>query len=315
MGILVVVLVAATSAPPTAQLQGLVGAAEEALGPDAIVVVRELASTPSDDDARALETTLHADAVAVIACQDASCDAATLHVATTTTEPFRDRTIGFATADAPGERGRTLGFALASMIPPPAPPPPPPPPPPKPTPPPSTTTKIEDETPPSLETNSSRTHVMLDALSVIASGVGGTFGVEANGRVELGAAFAAGVSFDARFSAVDVATARSTLLMFGPFVAWSPVRAGFFSGGLRLDALAMRQVLARRDTGETRGRWVPAGRASVELAIAFTPSIGLVAFGGPEIALGTTTVVVGDATVTSLPRLRVVGGLGFRGTF
>lgn len=309
MGLLVVVLVAATASPEAAEVQGLVGAAEEALGPNAIVVVRELPATPSDDDARAIETTLHGDAVVVLTCEDPACDAARLHVGLAT-ESFHDRTIKFASADAPNERGRTLGFALASMIPPRAPPLPTPPPPPAAPPPPPTPLR---DVPPSSSTTSRR--VFVDVLSTIASGVGGTFGVEANARVELGASFFAGASFGARFSAVDAATARSTLLLLGPFVSWSPLRTGALEAGLRLDALAMRQSLSRRETGESGDRWVPAARFTVEAAAALGAHVGLVAFGGPEATLGTTRVLVGDSAVTTLPRWRAIFALGLRGSF
>ena len=308
MGLLVVVLVAATASPGAAEVQGLVGAAEEALGPDAIVVVRELPATPSDDDARAVETTLHGNAVVVLTCADPACDAARLHVGLED-DAFHDRTITFATADAAHERGRTLGFALASMIPPRAPPPPPttkPPPPPVPTP-------LRDVPP---ATTASATHrVLVDAASTIASGIGGTFGVEVNARVELGASLFVGAGFDARFSAIDALAARSTMTMLGPFVSWSPLHAGVFEAGARLDALAMRQSLSRKDTGESGGRWVPAARFTLEAAIALAPHLGVVAFGGPEVTLGRTNVLVGDTTIATLPRLRAVFGLGIRGAF
>ncbi len=111
---LVVFLIASDDATAGA----LARAAQDALGPQATIVVRAAAAPPSDEDAQATARTQRASACAVVSWQDAARLHARVHLQLEPSGPWTDRELVFEPADAAGEKGRALGFALASMLPP-----------------------------------------------------------------------------------------------------------------------------------------------------------------------------------------------------
>ncbi len=304
---LVVVLVAASTHLAADTERGLVEASESALGPGAVVVVRHEDGSPSDDGARAIATMMHADVVVVVSCGDAACDAVTLHVGGANDPVFHDRVFTFDVVDVVRERGRSLGFGLASMVPLPVkdgvePPK-------VVTPPPSIVTTIperpKDSHPPTRAT------LHFDLTWMASNGEGSTQGGELNGRSEFSAASSLGLSAALRESQLASVDARVTNARVGAFFGWKQ-RAGPFDLGFRIDALALHQVLVRHGTGETSGRWVPAADVLFESAFELSSAFAFVGYVGPEVALGSTKVTIGDATVTTLPPLRFLLGLGIR---
>ena len=98
--------------------RALVGATRDALGSNAVVVVREVSGEPSDPEALATERTENADAVAELSWTDARHQQAFVRMHIAQDQRWVERSIGFLRLDADAERGRTLGFAIASIVPP-----------------------------------------------------------------------------------------------------------------------------------------------------------------------------------------------------
>jgi len=323
--LIVVVLVAVGDAHDPSVVS-MTTSAEEALGPDAIVVVRETEATPNDKDALALGDALHADALVEVTWPDADRRRALLHVhASKGAAAWSDREIDFAANDATPERGRTLGFAVASMIPMPSessasgsPSTSPAPassatPGPAPAP-----TPMGPESPAAGEASSTR--VALELLGIASAGVGGSataYGGEVGARFRIAGDFALRLGGGMRFGTVSAATATSSTARIDAGIAWDFAHAASrrFAFGLRLDAVLLRHALARTDRDEHGVRWIPGADAFLEAAWSFTPGGAVVLAAGPEVAFGTTQIVVGDATVESIPPVRLLATLGLRARF
>ncbi len=110
-----VILVATGAANPTST--AMTRATREALGIDARIELRELGHAPTDADALAAEREVHPDAVVELNWGASNPDDASIRVHVVRSDRWIERSVGFATSDAPAERGRTLGFAVASMMP------------------------------------------------------------------------------------------------------------------------------------------------------------------------------------------------------
>lgn len=96
----------------------IVRATREALGPSTHVEVQRLDALPSDQQAAALGSELHADAVVEVTWTIPDHLHATIRMARQGAGRWLEREIGFRTADDdPTERSRTVGFAIASMLP------------------------------------------------------------------------------------------------------------------------------------------------------------------------------------------------------
>jgi hypothetical protein len=289
------------------------------------VVVRETETTPSDTDALALGDALHADALVEVTWPDADRRRAMLHVhASKGAAAWSDREIDFAANDATPERGRTLGFAVASMIPMPsessasgsastspmpnssATPGPA-----------ATATPTGAEAP---ATSEASTRVALELLGIASAGVGGSataYGGEVGARFRIAGDFALRIGGGMRFGTVSEATATSSTARIDAGVAWDFAHDASrrFVLALRLDAVLLRHALARTDRDEHGVRWIPGADAFLEVAWSFTPGGAVVLAAGPEVAFGTTRVVVGDTTVESIPPVRLLATLGLRARF
>jgi hypothetical protein len=97
--------------------RAMAGATRDALGANAVVVVREVAGEPSDSEALATERSDSADAVVELSWADAHHQQASVRMHIAQDRRWVERSIGFLRQDADAERGRTLGFAIASILP------------------------------------------------------------------------------------------------------------------------------------------------------------------------------------------------------
>jgi hypothetical protein len=288
------------------------------------VVVRETPSAPSDGDALDLGGALHADALVEVSWPDADRRRALLHVhPSKDAAAWSDREIDFAPNDATTERGRTLGFAVASMIPSPSAT--------------TTTTTISTTTsaagdPPVVAptptpahaeapgSDASTTRMALELVGVASAGVGGNataFGGEVGARFRLASDLALHVGGGVRFGSDAAADATSNTARFDAGLAWDFAHAAArrLAFGIRIDAVVLRHALARTDRDEQGVRWIPGVDAFLEAAWSFTSGGAVVLGAGPEVAFGTTHVVVGNTTVESIPPVRLLAFLGLRARF
>jgi hypothetical protein len=109
------ILVAAGERPDLTR--AMAGATRDALGANAVVVVREVTGEPNDPEALALEHSESADAVAELSWTDARHQQASVKMHIAQDQRWVERSIGFLRLDADAERGRTLGFTIASILP------------------------------------------------------------------------------------------------------------------------------------------------------------------------------------------------------
>jgi hypothetical protein len=114
---LTLVVLIAGAPPDPAFANAILHGAVETLGAETQVVFREAAGVPAESDVVALETSEHADAIAVVFWADAAKSHAELRVHVSRPPRWLHRDLGFAASDAPAEEGRAVGFAVASMIP------------------------------------------------------------------------------------------------------------------------------------------------------------------------------------------------------
>ena len=321
-------------------MQAVVPAARRPLGEGAVVVVHELESPPSDDEALALAHDLHAVSAVSVVWEDPAHTHVRLRVFLVEGSRHYDYELAFGPQDQPAERGRAIGLAMtpaltraiaaasptestALLDPAPAPPASPPPPG-NPSATEAPVASLAERTTP--EPPRAPAHPLPFAIDLAASasvGIGGsalgagpTFGLRGYvvGPVAL---HAVGV---ARFGAVDSASASSSTLAAGGGVAWRVARAGrgeAVEWGLRFDVLGMQHTLAQNDGGAVirRSRWVTACDLVVEGAWSLAPHFGIEAAAGAELAAGTTAVTVGGSTVDHIPAGRIVAELGVRSAF
>ena len=92
-------------------------ATREALGSETRVVMRMVATLPSDAEVVALGRGVHADAVVEVTWSLPDHLRTTIRVERSGSGRWVDRAIAFREIDAPSERSRTVGFAIASMLP------------------------------------------------------------------------------------------------------------------------------------------------------------------------------------------------------
>ncbi|MGH7283526.1 MAG: hypothetical protein ACRELY_18525, partial [Polyangiaceae bacterium] len=245
---IVVVLVALGQATDPST-QSLTTAAQDGLGPTALVVVREAPpeSLAAHSDSEKTGELLHADAVATVEWSDDAHEHAHVAVYSTRAHAWQDRSVTFAPADATTERGRQIGYGIAAMVPPPEQPPPPPPqnPPPR------------DE-PPAPEPPNERPRTAVDIVAVGATGVAGGFGAELSLRERAWRSLSLRAGGGLRFGSISAADASFTDVRFdaGPaivFFSWPS-----FDLGTRAD-FVMTRIGVSRDAGSgtTNGsHWV-----------------------------------------------------------
>jgi hypothetical protein len=324
VALVVVILVAAEDARDPATT-AMTATTQEALGPDAIVVVREVAAMPPDDEAERLEGTLHAEAVVEVTWPGATHDRAHLRVhVLTASPPWAERDLVFAAADAQGERGRTIAFTVAAMLPAPvvrdvdaaapsrdrAPPVTPPP-------------VVAPERPVAARVEA-RPRAAFDLAAAAALGVRGNAGGLGG---EVGARWSPARSIwlagfaSAMLGDMEVAQATSRSIRLAAGVAWEPLVAEStqpFGVGLVLDFGASRHALTRTIVGASpvnAARWIGVGQLRVELTWWFLRQTALVSSLGAELAFGPTHVLVDGRTAETIPLFRGLFALGVRSQF
>jgi len=311
----VVVILVLSSDAQSPTTQSMVSATRMALG-TSTVVVQEVATPPSDEQAVKAGSKAHADAVVFVTWPEAGAHAH-LHLRVLREPKWADRELTFTAADAPGERGRSAGLAIATMLP--TDEPAPGPPPPVVAPPPLTEDRPTPPPPRVKPKEGARTHVELDAAAL------GTFGF-------LGTAHAAGGELAARLVLPELVTFRlGGGVRFGDLdlpsdeaptsaarvtagVVVHAARIRSLDLGIGVDALVVRHSVSRfaRDgTRETQSRFIGGGDLLFDAAYWFD-RVAVFGAAGVELALGETRVIIGSETVATIPRARGVVVLGVR---
>lgn len=305
--VLVVVLLVAASDLADPATSALTESAEQALEGRGLVIVRGASADElADASASKLGDVLHADAVAVVTWSQPDRREARVHVYDATVAEWRDRTLAFGAGDPAAERGRMLGFQVAAMVPSRVERPPPPPP------------RIEE---PSRPEPRQYVSVELGGVScLVVDGEGGGFGGMLAARV--GLTSGPFIRFSGSFSAgsIDSARAHSTALRAGVGVGSHLIELGRDERsfvGARLELVAIRHAASSVDNASNGARWMPGAEALAEIEwwSARSGGIGLFAAAGPEIAFGTTRVILDGVEVASIPPFRLVGELGVRARF
>ena len=308
---IVVVLVALGQATDPST-QALTAAAQDGLGPVALIVVREAPPESLAQHANSEKTgeLLHADAVATIEWSDDAHEHARVSVYSTHDREWQDRSVSFVAADAPSERGRQLGFGIAAMVPPTQAPPPPPPqrqnPPPR-----------GGETPPSQSVTPSRETFDVDAAGVGASGVAGGFGAELSLRWRASRFLSIRGGAGARFGSISAAESTFADFRFdaGPAVIFFSTRA--FEMGARAD-FVMTRIGVSRDASlvnASGSHWVGGVDLLLEGALGLAQNFALIAAAGGEADFGSTRIVVDGTEIDHAAQVRALGEIGIRVRF
>jgi hypothetical protein len=336
--IVLLLVLAGDAADPA--MQAVVPAARRPLGEGAVVVVHEIESPPSDDEALALAHDLHAVSAVSVVWEDPAHTRVRLRVFLVEGPRRYDYELAFGPRDQPAERGRAIGLAMTPALtraiaaasrtenttaldP-------------APTPaassPPSSNQNAPEAPAPSLRERTAPEPLRasarprpfaLDLAGSASVGIGGSAlgaGPTLGLRGYVLGPFALHAVGVARFGAVDAASASSSTLAAGAGVAWRVARVGRgepVEWGLRVDVLGMQHSLAQNDGGAVvrRSRWVTACDLVVEGAWSFAEHFGIEAAAGAELAAGTTAVTVGGSTVDHIPPGRIVAELGVRSAF
>lgn len=307
----IVVIVASSRAGPAAT-PAIEDAAQEALDPRAVVLVRHVVAA-TDAEALRMRDAATADAVAVVSWPDGTH--AHLHVLPSPSGRWLERDLAFSDSDAPFERGRFVGFALGAMIPPlrdagrvvEAPPAPAP----------------RSPTNPAAPVPADRRGAF-DLVALASAGIGGYaggFGSEASVRFRVADWLGVRAGFGLRIGSIDPLHVQMTTSKIDAGVAlraWHTQGPRPLDVALRVDGLVVQEALSRPLDGDTfsRGsRWIGGMDALVEGAWTFVPEAAFVGALGTEVVFGTTRVVLDDVGRASIPKLRLVGELGMRVRF
>ncbi len=321
--LVVLVLVAAGASAP-AETSSMTAAAQRALGPDAVMLVEQPTSLPSEDDAAALADRVRAEAVAEVDWAGPLHTRVVLHIRPVQQQAWVERAIDFAPTDPRDEYGRTIGFAIASMIAsasgkpmsqPPAPPERPPPS--------AASQPAASDQGPTLPSTSpvgpSSVRVKRWALQVAAvvSDPPAAAGGIATADVSVLSGLGAEVTTGLRLGTLPEAQATLSAFQVGAGVRWalfaSP-SARPFEGDLGAALLATDLTVTRESV--SRSRWAPEARVEVDCAWFFvTPDLGLSLGAGVEATLGNTRIAVGNDIVATIPPFRAIVTLGPRARF
>jgi len=328
-GAVTVIVVIASADPRDGSTEAMDRALRSAVGERASVVVKvaregeaEEPSPPPRSDASSV--------VGVITWSDHH-RRATLRF--TTNGRASDRELRFDASDAPAERGRTIGFAVASMVPEddathepaakPATAPPTPTTPPVALPPRASTTPFAAESPSAPRRDPTTTFALdLSASGAVGiEGYGGGFGGVLAGRIPVGHGFAIRLGLSARLGEVSPAQATSRAYAAAGGIAWQtwPSASRAFGVGARVDALLLRQEMVHFSADDpddvSRSRLLPGIDILLEGALRLADHAALVLAFGPEIAFGTTNIVVRGGEVGVVPPLRLCAEGGVRVSF
>jgi hypothetical protein len=306
MIVLILVALGEAADPST---QALTSAAEEGLGSDAIVVVREAPAETLETHSASEQTAelLHADAVATVAWSDATHTRAHVSVFSEQDHAWQDRSVAFAASDASIDRGHQLGFGIAAMVPP------------------LTAKRSETASAPAptpalpLPNAPARAdaRIALDLVGSAASGTAGGFGGELSGRWRIWKTLWVRGGVGTRFGDVSDAQASFFDVRFDGGPALTLLSLPPLEIGARADFVVTRIALARdqSSSNSTGGRTVPGADLILEIAYALGRNVAIVAGAGAEIDFGSTSIVVDGNTVARATPLRTLGEIGVRVRF
>jgi hypothetical protein len=340
------ILVAAGERPDLTR--AMAGATRDALGANAVVVVREIAGEPNDPEALAIEHSESASAVAELSWTDARHQQASVKMHIAQDQRWVERSVGFLRLDADAERGRTLGFTIASILPqvPAAPSPSPAIPAPAgtsgapstgspsalPVPIEHTPTSPNELTPapspPQPPAPARRLNLAVDALAI------GSMATAENANVGTGGGIAVQwfpyrhlslrIGGGLRAGTIDAAEAITSLTTFvsagAAFHPWRtsvarPFGASLRAGFLFLDESVTHfgQSLGQSVQGtEVQHRRFPGLDVAADVSWRFAPDVELVAGGGIEDLFGTAYVDIRGGRVATLTPLGVTAEAGLR---
>jgi hypothetical protein len=314
---LVIYLGASEAADPATTV--LVRSAQEVLGNAAQVTLREGPDGVSDSELAVLAP--EADAVANIAWLGADHHRAQVRCYLGGRHRLVERDIVFDEQSAPRERERMLGFVIASMLPE------------------GPDLPKQDTSLPKLPKSSpndlsltrfagpapaERFVGMVEVAGVGATGIDGsasTFGVSLAARWLFGKTLALRLGGGLRKGDIPAASATSEVdfLSLGLACETPVVKGSRFAVGGRADGLILRHAIAHLSgddrTPDSQSRVLPGVDALVEGAWHFSPSAGLMAGVGSELAFGRTDVFVKGNEITNIPWWRVVAELGVQAKF
>jgi hypothetical protein len=293
----------------------LARAAQEALGSDVSVAIRDVANDLPPVALVDAGRAAHATAVARIIWADERRLEARLDVVTVDGGQIRNSTISFDASDPLAERGRAIGLVLAALLAP------------------EKQARLESEKHPSVDVTpvaavaavsppaQATRQLALDAAAQggfavggDGSGAGGAIGLRWQRRSRIGLRVGVqgrlGEVPSAQATVTDVAAAAGLVLYVVP-----PADERHFALAVRVDALLLYEVLSHLssdDVDSVRG-WhlLPGASFLVEGQLAISPTLALVLAAGPEVAFGRTDVFVHQRKVAELAPFRVVvaGGL------
>ncbi|MGZ3454096.1 MAG: hypothetical protein ACXVEF_31100, partial [Polyangiales bacterium] len=153
-------------------------------------------------------------------------------------------------------------------------------------------------------------------LEVDAAAVAGTlgFGYEVAAHLHASGGWSVSGGVGARFGDIDAARVNATTVRVSAGLGIDVVRSSRFVAGLAVDGLALRSDLHRQVGGrfEEHARWVGGFDLLGTGAFALTDAVAIFLSTGLEFAFGQTVVVVGDAPLATVPRLRGVVLAGVR---
>jgi hypothetical protein len=337
------ILVAAGERPDLTR--AMVGATRDALGANAVVVVREATGEPNDPEALAIERSESADAVAELSWTDARHQQASVKMHTARDQRWVERSIGFLRLDADAERGRTLGFTIASILPqaPPAPSPSPAMPAPTGTSgapsitspsAPSPAVPIEQSptspseptatpTPPQPPAPARRLNLAIDALAIGSVATAGNSNVGTGGGIAIQwfpyRHLSLRVGGGLRAGTIDAAEANTLTTLVSAGAAFHPWRTSVthpFGASLRAEFLFLDESVTHfgqsPEVTEVKYRRFPGLDVAANVSWRFAPDVEIVAGGGIEELFGTAYLDIHGGHVATLTPLAVTAETGLR---
>lgn len=333
------ILVAAGERPDLTR--AMAGATRDALGANAVVVVREVATEPSDPEALAIEHSENADAVAELSWTDARHQQASVKLHIAQDQRWVERSVGFLRLDADAERGRTLGFTIASILPQAAAVPSPSNATPAPTATsseapsagspsiPSTAVAIQRTsglgeaapTPPPQEppTPARRLNLSIDALAIGGIATAGDSNVGTGGAIAVQwfpyRHFSLRIEGGLRGGTIDAAQANTVTTLVSGGIAFHPWRTGGthpFGASLRAEFMYLDESVTHfGQSTQVHFRHFPGFDIAADASWRFASDVELVAGGGIEALLGTAYVDVQGKRLDLTP-LNAIGEIGLR---
>jgi hypothetical protein len=323
--------------------RAMTGATHDALGPNAIVAVRDVTGTPSDSEALAVEQHENVDAVVELTWVDVRHQQASVRMHVVHDRRWVERSIGFLPSDADSERGRTLGFAIASILPenpvvgeaaragsttspvgpdgtePHGEPPPPPRPESRPLS--SAAPAMSVPQPVAAPTlgRAKESRIAVDALAIGSLGLNGSANsLGGSAALQWFAFRRLSLRIGAGLRGGDIDAAQATTLTMtvcaGPvFHLWRTNEPGSFGVSARVEYALVLESLTHFALGTaTKSRFLSGVDFVADGSWRVGSDVDIVAGAGLEDVFGTTYVVVAGKQVDSLPTLSPVAEVGLR---